>query len=976
MSIERPSSSSRRANARLDGYVLAASVVDTFQPEHLTPVPGFEGDLGKLLDLSVASEREDGSVEWRLPNDVRRSALQVLASQERLDSTLEASRSASGSESPYQRMFEQYLSGNSIPLETQDLEQLQASLNAVKLLHGVVPNLPDASEIRAALMRQDFISQFELLAGRNFVGREEPLKQLRDFVDVLPQGMMDTVRRAGTRLLGNLGIHRILHEVPLMITGMGGMGKSALLSKFVLEHLKAASTSPDFLFAYIDFDKPGIWPDQPLTVLAEIAQQLALQVPNHAASFQQLNAQVVAELAVTTSYSGDFDSAEALLNLGTHGQQLSSGTIKDFSAICHSALDSTTRKTLLLVLDTFEEVSQRSIQHQEQLLRFVGDLQLILPRLRVVISGRGMHADIEEQADADSPKPEMTGLVDELARAVKPLELKELSEPEALHLLEALASPNPRLNKAIVGRVGGHPLSLKLAAQLVSTVARKLDKPPTELTAADLFGKQWLDHMSEGLLYRRIIAHISDEPLQKLADPGLVLRELTADIIFSVLNEPCRLGLHTSNEAHELFGRLKQFNQLVSIQSATVVRHRPELRQRVLKEMMYGQLELCRDIWFRAARYYQNREEGRIEELYCRLMLDEDTEKLAGRWHRGLEKSLLRSRAEMPVRARQFLDLMALTSDGRAQAGEAPAGELDVVLLAEEMKLLLSRGSANEALDLFRATISGRVPRYDSALYSVFVRAIAQSGDLDAAMTMSLKALDRLANAEKSGGPRYEELLLLCCQVTRAQHAAKAGTLRFVLRRALRRAEPMRAGKLVERFLNFELSGSRPVAVLRIAIALLELLDAEATDKRVVDPSGTDHAQICATRGWIALRKLDPDYSGVDGGLLVRSLAWLSAHFSSAPELQALLGVPQLMAILHRDYGESLSAYLEKRKTVLPAELVARFGAWRVQTSTGFEVGTLTEGQMSEVGAALRAVIHARDNAQGSTSARDYNSFW
>lgn len=944
-----------------DGYVLAASVVDTFQPEQLHPVEGFEADLGKLLDLSVMAERADGSVEWRLPNDVRRSALQVLARQNRLDSTVQA---CPASDSPYQLMFEQYVLGGALPLEKQNLEQLQASLNAVKLLDGVVPNLPDPQQVRAALIRQDFVLQFQQLAGSNFVGRDEPLRQLREFVDVLPQGLLDSVRRAGTHLLGNLGVHSLLHEVPLMITGMGGIGKSALLSKFVLEHLKAAEVTPDLLFAYVDFDKPGIWPDQPLTVLAEIAQQLALQVPGHAAAFQRVNARIVAELAVTASYRGDYDSPEALLNLGTHGTQLSNSAIKDFGAICRSALDSTTRKTLLLVLDTFEEVSQRSTQHQGELLRFVGELQRILPRLRVVISGRGMHVDAKEDDDEDDPP--VTGLVDELAKTVKPLELEELSEPEALDLLESLGSPSPEIDKAIVERVGGHPLSLKLAAQLVNTVANKLKKAPGELSPDDIFGAPWLEHMSEGMLYRRIIAHISDPPLQKLADPGLVLRELTADIIFKVLNAPCGLELRSSGDAEGLFERLKQFNQLVSVQSTTVVRHRLELRQRVLKEMMFRRQQLCQDIWLGAANYYKDRNDGRAEELYCRLMLDEDPAQLGVRWQAGLEKGLLKSRAELPVRARQFLDLMAMTNGGGLQAVNESPGDLDLILLAEEMKLLLSRGSAMEALDLFRARVGERVPRHSSVLYPVQVRAIAQSGELETAMAMGVKALDGLEEAGKTGSARYLELLLLCCQVTRAQHAANKGS-RFVLRSALRRRqEPMRAARLVERFMKIGFDGGKPASVLRLAVGLLELLDVEAAGKSDADPGAADHAGMCALRARDALGKLGPDYFSVDGSLLLRSLAWLSAHFPSAPEVQQLLGVPQVMAILHRDYGESLKAYFAKRENKLPAELVAQLSGWTVEASSKFEVLMVTGDTLAEIGAALRAVIQARDTAQGS----------
>jgi hypothetical protein len=950
-----------RDEAVADGYVLAASVLDTFQPERLQPVGGFERDLGKLLDISVMSKNENGMIEWRLPNDIRRSALQTLAKQNSLRHTLEANKSAADVESPYQVMFEKYVTGGAgIPLERQSLEELQASLNAVRLLEGLAIDLPDADQVRGALHRQGFIHQFELLADNHFVGREGELRQLRDFVDVLfPTSILTKARRASTNILGSMGLVSILHEEPLLLTGMGGMGKSALLSKFLLEHLHAEK-SPDLLFAYVDFDKPAIWPDQPMTVLAEIAQQLALQVPAHATKFQGLSSQLVAELSMSTAYASDFDSFEAFGSIGTHGQRLESAAIEEFASICQSALKQASRRTLLLVFDTFEEVSQRSVWHQQHLLQFVGQLQHIMPRLRVVISGRGMHPDSDEAY--------ATGIVDQLAKAVKPLELEELSEDESCHLLESLGSSNQLTNKAIVRRVGGHPLSLRLAAQLVATVAQRLGRSATELTSADLFGKEWLDHMSEGVLYRRIIAHIPDEPLKKLANPGLVLREITADIIFNVLNEPCELGLQSRSDADALFNRLKQFNQLVSIQGHHVLRHRPELRQRLLNELRHGQPQLCREIWSRAAHDYMNHDYGRAEELYCRLMLDEPTERLAERWQSGLEKSLLRSRSEMPVRARQFLDLMALMADGRSLSDLQVGSDLDQALLAEEMKLLLSRGSAKEALNLFRATSSGRVPRFDSVLYSVHVRAIAQSGDLDKAMAMALTGLDRLEDSEKAGSPRYDELLLLCCQVTQAQHNEDSRPVRLLFSRALRRSKPLQAGELWRRFLKVDLSSERHVLVLRIAVALLELFDMEGVGGPDAVLSESKQANSCAKRALGALRRLRPDYFGVDGGLLLRSMAWLCAYVGPVAEIKELLGVPHAITVLRSDYQESLKEYLAIEGTELEPEFIALMSYFSKKKNQPqfFGPDWLTDEQMTRFCSALLRAIRARDQTLGS----------
>jgi hypothetical protein len=933
--------------------VLAASVVDTFRPEALVPVPGREQDLGNLLNQSVATERDDGTLEWRLRNDVRRSALQVLSQRQLLQATLDENRGAGNADSPYQVLFEQYLAGNPAPLEEQDLDQLQASLNAVQLLEGLVPDLPDVGIVREALYRRGFIHQFELLADDHFVGRSNELRKLRDFVDVAPTSLFHRVRRGSSLVLGGIGFHRIfLHEPPMLVTGMGGIGKSSLLSRFLLEHARLKDA--DLLFAYIDFDKAAIWPDQPLTVLVEIAQQLALQEPLHARRFRELAKDLSAQLSVATSFGGDFDSFEALADDGTHAYFIEKDAIKQFSEICERAFKRPALRTLLLVLDTFEEVSQRSPRHLQHLLNFIGELQSVMPRLRVVISGRGMHSDESAWHSA--------GLINELAKAMRPLEIGELSESDACALLRSLGAPNLRTNKAIFRHTGGHPLSLRLAAQLVRAMAQEQGRDASEITSAELITDEWRDGMSEGFLYGRIISHLPDGALQSLADPGFVLREITPGVLLDVLNKPCGLGLSNLEEAEALFDRLAQFNQLVSFQSAGVLRHRSELRDRVLTDMWRRRRKLCRQIWSSAVEYYEQGKEGSAEAMYCRLMLDQPTELLVEKWRTGMEKALLRSRREMPTRARQFLDLMALMADGQSSLDERldRNSDLDQALLAEEMKLLLSKGEAQEALNLFRATSSEKAPRYDSRLYSIYLRAAAQSGDLTGAVSAAWRTMDRLEVADRVDGGAYHELLLLCCQITQAQHARRSpGTSRkdgFLLQ----------ANDLWHRFDTAFLKTDRPVQVLRTAIALLSVFDLEGSASSDVGLFNEKSARLCAERALDAMERLRPDYARVDGPLLVRALAWLSAHGGTEAGLLELLMVPQATEVLIRDYGNSLEAYLANAGDFrLMAKLRSSSEAQLAGRSRS--IG-MTPEEFNSLCLALRQLVRARDNTQYAKS--------
>ena len=63
-----------------------------------------------------------------------------------------------------------------------------------------------------------------------------------------------------------------------MIHGPGGRGKSALVSRFILEHATLPDTQK-FPWAYLDFDRPSIQPEEPLTLLLEAVRQLGIQYP-------------------------------------------------------------------------------------------------------------------------------------------------------------------------------------------------------------------------------------------------------------------------------------------------------------------------------------------------------------------------------------------------------------------------------------------------------------------------------------------------------------------------------------------------------------------------------------------------------------------------------------------------------------------------------------------------------------------------
>ncbi len=91
-------------------------------------------------------------------------------------------------------------------------------------------------------------SRLRQVVGPDFIGRTKELDTMKEWYKEEKQG-------------------------PLMITGIGGVGKSALVSKFVLEQPAA------MIFFWLDFDRADLSPDDAESILAIIAQQASNQVP-------------------------------------------------------------------------------------------------------------------------------------------------------------------------------------------------------------------------------------------------------------------------------------------------------------------------------------------------------------------------------------------------------------------------------------------------------------------------------------------------------------------------------------------------------------------------------------------------------------------------------------------------------------------------------------------------------------------------
>ncbi|MES2569356.1 MAG: hypothetical protein V4710_04795, partial [Verrucomicrobiota bacterium] len=134
--------------------------------------------------------------------------------------------------------------------------------------------------------------------------------------------------------------------------------------------------------------------------------------------------------------------------------------------------------------------------------------------------------------------------------------------------------------------------------------------------------------------YSRILQHLHNPDLEKLAVPGMVLRKMTAKVIRKVLAPHCGLGEIGPERAEELLDALSRELTLVEKNADGSLRHREDVR-RLMIEGMPAELEpRIRAIDQAAVAFWAEYTEGeaRAEELYHLLRLSVPTSLLDRRW--------------------------------------------------------------------------------------------------------------------------------------------------------------------------------------------------------------------------------------------------------------------------------------------------------------------------------------------------------
>jgi hypothetical protein len=459
-------------------------------------------------------------------------------------------------------------------LEADDLLSLIAATEAVP---GDQIDKPDLELLRARLSRLRLDDTGKTLV-KNFVGRHDELARLRTFLT-----------KPSTNLWSGL-----------LVTGLGGAGKSTLVAKFVADVRKQKMATAIVL----DFDRPGIDPRDGPALELEISRLVGMDRP---------------ELEPRLRGARDRDW-ERRLKAGAEQRSTSEAREAELSLMSLSEVGEALRSlpqasAVLLVLDTFEEVTQLGFQHKliDWVTR-VADRLSPLP-LKVLISGRLFDADTTLGSGRIEKEPLHLGeLTDDFAVQLLCREVASSSQDK--HTMPEAFARELVADKLIPRR----PLELKLVARMYQDSPEELDQLKRDLRE----GGEKLRGLFAGLVYRRILTRMkgAGDTVKAVAFPGLVLRYVTPELIRSVL-APC-LGLPemSPQAAADAFDSLARYGWFMQRESTGELRYRRDLRRATLKVARAQETEKTRLIHEAAISWFDKREHAEpAEVVYHRLML-------------------------------------------------------------------------------------------------------------------------------------------------------------------------------------------------------------------------------------------------------------------------------------------------------------------------------------------------------------------
>jgi hypothetical protein len=597
--------------------MLEAAIRHSFDLGELTATEAEREQLLTASDLQMISGRR----RLRLKDDARATALESLMDTKAYTSTLQA---AIADDVTQRREIESdpirlpatwlrnFLSGSFSSLDTASPYELKAALEArerLRLVKTLPTNVPSVDDIARRVELAELLEPLRLLIGAEggedgsprrdrFVGRDDQLRILRAFVDELSsKSITESVQRGVARVQAYLGGTA---AGILVIEARGGLGKSTLLAKFLLDH--AMGQRRPFPFAYLDFDRATLDPGRPSQLLIEIARQVGLQFPQARQQLQRLANNIRSEFLGSLSSTEKTDAIR--------------DPYAEFVEIIrkHATLGN---RAFLLVLDTMEAIQWDSLAIS-QLSTLIFEFRAKgLDELKVVASGR---ADVPELRRARG-----------VGTAKKNMELDPLKVKEAQAMADALGSRaignewNPPWSSTIAGKekekARREPLAIRVVVDLIARAKPEERQKLLDEISADLDANE--DFVAR-IYFKRIVGHVQHQLAKKLAWPGLIVRRVTEQIIREFLAPLCEIPPDRTQEAFDALAR----EVWMVTRDGDALKHRQDLRARTLPLMRSAEPARFEEVVQKAVNYFGDHrtrsEEDYAEWIYQRLLSGED----------------------------------------------------------------------------------------------------------------------------------------------------------------------------------------------------------------------------------------------------------------------------------------------------------------------------------------------------------------
>ena len=520
--------------------------------------------LGRL-ELYCTVEARPDALYWSL-HQTRRSA--ILKRELKTEKTFKAPESLEKVQTDrFGQFLRQVLFTTSPRISTLSQAELLILSNVLESLEGVDISKPPLSEIKNLLERKDFLKDYTILLENGFIGRQRELAILDAFINEKAPTMTSS----------------------MVLTGVGGVGKTTLLAKFIRQVADEKSVP----FAILDFDKPGIDVNDTYWLESELVRQISFQYLELKEPLRNLRHQTrelkqhgeaavlesTEQITAMRGYRGIISSVNQLLKQ----VQPASGTF-------------------LLILDTCEEVTHQNLV--EKLLAWVSDIRTNLThyQVRVLFSGRLMQEELVLFGQAQQ------------------LQIADFDASLTKQFLRNHHVPEPLAEEISRSSLLPHrPLELKLLAKLATTQKFSFKAFEKELR----MGGKSSSELFVGLIYRRVLMRITDPAIRQLAYPGLVLRYLTVDLIRDVLVPVLNVSPMEPTEVKRVLDGLGSYAWLAHRDADGRVWHRKDLRRSMLQLMINKDPKTARKISLAAKRYFEKRGDrhGLTEATYHTLLL-------------------------------------------------------------------------------------------------------------------------------------------------------------------------------------------------------------------------------------------------------------------------------------------------------------------------------------------------------------------